>query len=50
MRWVRPTLTMESQLLAFKTGDRVNPIMNDIAFRLSEDQIKALATYMHGLQ
>lgn len=41
---------LETQLLAFKTGARVNDIMNPIAFRLSEQQIKALAAYMHALK
>lgn len=43
---------LESSLLAFKKGERkgYNEIMSDIAFSLSEDQIKALATYMSGLQ
>lgn len=43
---------LESQLLAFKKGDRkgYNGIMWEIAFGLSEQQIKALATYMSGLE
>ncbi len=40
---------LESTLLAYKSGERTNAIMNDIAFRLSGSQIKALATYMQGL-
>ncbi|MFQ5994632.1 MAG: c-type cytochrome [Acidiferrobacterales bacterium] len=40
----------EQQLLAFKTGKRKNEIMMDIAFRMSEDQIKAVAEYMSGLE
>ena len=41
---------LETQLLAYKTGSRVSDIMNPIAFRLSEQQIKALAAYMHALK
>jgi cytochrome c553 len=41
---------LESQLLAYKTGARIHEIMNPIAFRLSEQQIKQLALYMHALQ
>ncbi len=42
---------LEAQLLAFKKGERkgYNDIMSDIAFGLSESQIKALAAYMSGL-
>lgn len=42
---------LEVQLLAFKKGERkgFNNIMSDIAFKLSEQQIKALAIYMSGL-
>ncbi len=42
---------LEQQLLAFKKGDRkgYNDIMYDIAFGLSEQQIKELAAYMAGL-
>ena len=42
---------LESQLLAYKKGQRVgyNEIMPDIAFGLSELQIKQLAAYMAGL-
>lgn len=42
---------LESQLLAYKKGERVgyNAIMSDIAFGLSELQIKQLAAYMAGL-
>lgn len=42
---------LESQLLAYKKGDRkgYNDIMYDIAFGLSELQIKQLAAYMAGL-
>ena len=43
---------LEAQLLAFKKGDRkgYNGMMWEIAFGLSEQQIKALATYMSGLE
>jgi cytochrome c553 len=42
---------LESQLLAYKTGERqgFNSIMPNIAFGLSELQIKQLAAYMSGL-
>jgi len=42
---------LEQQLLAFKKGERKghNEIMHDIAFGLSEQQIKELAAYMAGL-
>jgi len=42
---------LEQQLLAYKKGTRVgyNSIMKDIAFGLSELQIKQLAAYMAGL-
>jgi cytochrome c553 len=41
---------LEKQLLAFKSGDRSDDIMNPIAFRLSEAQIKELALYMSALK
>ena len=41
---------LESQLLAFKSGERADPVMGPIAFRLSATQIRALALYMSGLQ
>jgi len=42
---------LETQLLAFKKGERKghNNMMHDIAFGLSEQQIKALSVYMSGL-
>ena len=42
---------LEQQLLAFKRGERTghNNIMYDVAFSLSEQQIKELAAYMAGL-
>ena len=43
---------LEQQLLAYKSGERMgyNGIMYDIAFGLSEQQIKELSAYMAGLQ
>ena len=40
---------IETQLLAFKTKQRVSLIMNPIAFPLSEQQIKQLALYISAL-
>lgn len=40
---------LEAQLLAFKSGDRQHEVMNPIAFKLSEDQIRDLALYMSAL-
>ena len=40
---------LENQLFAFKDGKRASPIMGPIAFRLSAEQIKALAVYMSAL-
>ncbi len=40
---------IESQLQAFKSGARSNPIMNPIAFPLSDEQIKQLAQYISAL-
>lgn len=40
---------IESQLLAFKKGDREDPIMQSVAFPLSEEQIKQLALYLSAL-
>jgi cytochrome c553 len=40
----------EAQLLAFKSGMRKSPIMNPIAFPLSEEQIKQLSLYISALQ
>ena len=40
---------IESQLLAFKSGAREDPIMNPIAFALSAQQIKELALYISAL-
>ena len=41
---------LEQSLLAYKTGARKSDVMNSIAFRLSEQQIRSLALYMHGLK
>lgn len=41
---------LEAQLLAFKSGQRVHEIMNPIAFKLSEAQIRDLALYMSALE
>ena len=41
---------LEAQLLAFKSGTRSDPIMNPIAFALSEEQIKQLALYMSAIK
>lgn len=40
----------ETQLLAFKSGQRNSSIMNPIAFSLSEQQIKQLALYISALR
>ena len=40
---------LENQLFVFKDGQRASPIMGPIAFRLSAEQIKALAVYMSAL-
>lgn len=40
---------VEKQLLAFKDGSRTDPMMNDIAYTLSAQQIKDLATYISAL-
>lgn len=43
---------LKKQLLAYKSGQRKSEgdIMNDIAFRLSEQQIEDVSTYMHALK
>ena len=40
---------IRTQLIAYKTGQRKNAMMNGIAFPLSAEQIDALATYISGL-
>ena len=40
----------DSQLLAFKSGERAGKIMGPIAHRLSAQQIHALSVYMSALQ
>ena len=39
----------ELQLMAFKSGQRQSEIMNPIAFRLSSEQMRALALYISAL-
>jgi len=39
----------EAQLLAFKSEQRPSEIMSPIAFRLSAEQIRALALYLTAL-
>ena len=41
---------LESQLLAFKSGERAGKIMGPITHRLSAQQIHALSVYMSALQ
>lgn len=41
---------LEEQLLAFKSGDREHDIMNPIAFKLSEEQIRDIALYVSALE
>ena len=41
---------LENQLFAFKDGKLASPIMGPIAFRLSAEQIKALAVYVSALR
>ena len=41
---------VEAQLHAFKDGTRPHPMMNPIAFLLSNEQIKGLALYVQGLR
>ena len=40
----------EKQLHAFKDGTRKHPMMNSIAFLLSNEQIKQLSLYTQGLK
>ncbi|MCH6554171.1 MAG: c-type cytochrome [Acidobacteria bacterium] len=40
----------EIQLQAFKEGKRRNEIMHAITVRMSNDEIKAVAVYMSGLE
>jgi cytochrome c553 len=40
----------EKQLLAFKKGERQHEIMSRIAFRMSEQEIRAVSQYMYGLR
>ncbi len=41
---------LENQLLAFKSGERQHEIMNPIAFKLSEAQIRDIALYVSALE
>ena len=41
---------LEQQLLAFKSGARESEVMQPIAFRLSEQQIRNLSLYMSALE
>ena len=41
---------LDKQLIAFKNGSRESEVMNPIAFRLSEQQIKELSLYMSALK
>ncbi|MGR3984480.1 MAG: cytochrome c4 [Gammaproteobacteria bacterium] len=45
----QPAAYIESQLLAFKSGRRSDPIMNPIAFVLSLQQIRELALHIAAL-
>ncbi|MDO5639555.1 MAG: c-type cytochrome [Neisseria sp.] len=37
------------QMNAYKSGQRTNAIMNDIAQRMSDDEVKAVANFVQGL-
>ena len=42
---------IEAQMLAFKKGERANnPIMTDIAKRMSDNDIKTVSNYISGLR
>ena len=43
---------LKEQLLAYKSGERKSEgnIMNDIAFKLSLEQIEDVSAYMHALK
>lgn len=45
----QPAAYIEAQLIAYKSGARVDPVMNAIAFALSAQQIKELALYISAL-
>lgn len=45
----QPATYIEAQLLAYKSGARVNPIMNSVSFALSAQQIRELALYISAL-
>jgi len=40
---------LETQLQAFKSGERQHDMMNSIAFKLSAEQMRSLALFMQGL-
>jgi len=40
---------LTTTLLAYRSGERVNAVMNEIASRLTEEQIKQLSEYISGL-
>ena len=39
----------EAQLRAYRAGERIHPVMQDIAARLSDEELRAVADYMQGL-
>lgn len=45
----QPAAYIEAQLLAYKSGARINPIMNSVSFALSAQQIRELALYISAL-
>lgn len=45
----QPAAYLEAQLLAYKSGARVDPVMNAVAFALSAQQIRELALYISAL-
>ena len=45
----QPAPYVEAQLQAFRSGARKGPMMSKVAARLTDDQIRALASYVSGL-
>jgi len=45
----QPAAYIEAQLLAYKSGARINSIMNSVSFALSAQQIRELALYISAL-
>lgn len=45
----QPAAYIEAQLLAYKSGARIDPIMNSVSFALSARQIRELALYISAL-